>query len=138
MHLTFLFISHDLRVTRHFCENIAVCYLGNIVEIGPADEILTSPKHPYTASLVAAMPLSMDDLVKPPRKIVLSGDIPSPLNPPSGCRFRTRCFQARPECALSAPQLEPAGDEHAAACFFPLTPDFLRPAADIPEEKQVP
>lgn len=137
MHLTFLFISHDLRVTRHFCENIAVCYLGNIVEIGPADEILTSPKHPYTASLVAAMPLSIDDLVSPPRKIVLSGETPSPLDPPSGCRFRTRCFQARPECALSAPKLEPAGAAHSAACFFPLEPDFLRPEEHLTTAKPV-
>jgi oligopeptide/dipeptide ABC transporter ATP-binding protein len=126
MDLTFLFISHDLRVTRHLCENIAVCYLGNIVEIGPADELLTNPQHPYTAALISAMPMTLSDVGRKRGQIVLAGDPPSPLNPPSGCRFRTRCFRAQPKCALSAPPLDPPGADHRAACFFPLEAGFLR------------
>jgi oligopeptide/dipeptide ABC transporter ATP-binding protein len=125
---SYLFISHDLRVTRHLCETIAVCYLGSIVEIGPADEVLTNPKHPYTAALVSAMPLSVSELGKPRERIVLVGELPSPLNPPSGCRFRTRCFRATEECALQTPTLEimtpsssDATADHRAACFFPIS-----------------
>ena len=129
MNLTFLFISHDLRVTRHLCENIAVCYLGNIVEIGPADELLTNPRHPYTAALISAMPMTMSDVGRKSGQIVLAGDPPSPLDPPSGCRFRTRCFRAQPKCALSAPPLDPSGADHRAACFFPLEAGFLRSTA---------
>lgn len=130
MHLSFLFISHDLRVTRHLCETIAVCYLGQIVEMGPADELLTNPRHPYTAALVSAMPLSLDEVAKASRHVALAGDPPSPLDPPSGCRFRTRCFRAQPKCATATPPLEPDGSGHQAACFFPLEPGFLRRASE--------
>lgn len=126
MDLSFLFISHDLRVTRHLCEVIAVCYLGRIVEIGPADELLTNPRHPYTAALVSAMPLTLDDAANSRHRVLLTGDPPSPLNPPSGCRFRTRCFRAQETCATAVPQLEPAGGAHRAACFFPLEAGFLQ------------
>jgi oligopeptide/dipeptide ABC transporter ATP-binding protein len=129
LHLSYLFISHDLRVTRHLCENIAVCYLGNIVEVGPGDELFTNPRHPYTAALVSAMPLSFADAGQQRERIVLAGDPPSPLNPPSGCRFRTRCFRAVAQCAESTPRLEPVGAAHRTACFFPLEPEFLRDRA---------
>lgn len=125
-HVSYFFISHDLRVTRHLCENIAVCYLGNIVEVGPADELVRDPRHPYTAALMSAMPLSIEDARGKRERIVLSGEPPSPVDPPSGCRFRTRCFRAQPECAINAPALEPEGSAHRAACFFPLELGFLR------------
>jgi oligopeptide transport system ATP-binding protein len=126
LHLSYLFISHDLRVTRHLCENIAVCYLGNIVEVGPGDELSTNPRHPYTAALVSAMPLSLADARQQRERIVLAGDPPSPLDPPSGCRFHTRCFRAGAQCAESTPRLEPVGAAHRTACFFPLEPGYLR------------
>lgn len=129
LRLSYLFISHDLRVTRHLCENVAVCYLGNIVEVGAGDALFTNPLHPYTASLVSAMPLSVEDARQRGQTIVLAGDPPSPLEPPSGCRFRTRCFRAQTQCAEGTPKLEPAGAAHRAACFFPLDPDFLRDRA---------
>lgn len=129
--LSFLFISHDLRVTRHLCETIAVCYLGRVVEMGPADELLTNPRHPYTAALVSAMPLTLDDIARRKRRIPLIGEPPSPIDPPSGCPFRTRCFKAQPRCAESLPRLEPPDGEHRAACFFPVEPGFLDAEDDV-------
>jgi peptide/nickel transport system ATP-binding protein len=114
--LAFVFIAHDLAVVRHFCQRIAVMYLGKIVETGPRDEIYERPAHPYTRALLSAIP----DVTKlgAAGRIRLSGDVPTPLNPPSGCRFRTRCWKAQQKCAVEEPPLV-AKNGTRAACHFP-------------------
>lgn len=117
MGLAYLFISHDLRVVKHISDRIAVMYLGTLVEISTKDEIFAHAAHPYTKSLLAAVP-STDPNVKKER-ILLSGDIPSPINTPSGCRFHTRCYKAKDICAEKSPELKDLGGGHYCACFFP-------------------
>ncbi|MHB8585402.1 MAG: ABC transporter ATP-binding protein [Thermoplasmatota archaeon] len=114
--LTYLFISHDLSVVRHMCEEIAVMYLGKIVERGPTDDVFAHPEHPYTQALFSAVPVPDPD--HPPHRIVLKGDVPSPVRPPSGCRFHPRCPSARPDCAQVEPLLTSKGT-NLAACFYP-------------------
>jgi oligopeptide/dipeptide ABC transporter ATP-binding protein len=121
--LTYVFISHDLSVVRHVSDRIAVMYLGKIVEISPTEELFEQTRHPYTRALLSALPVSDPDTADSRERIILTGDIPSATNPPSGCRFHTRCPKAQGECAASEPVLEPIAaehPEHEAACFFPL------------------
>lgn len=114
--LTFLFISHDLSVIAHVCDYVAVMYLGSIVEIAPTHELFRQPKHPYTKALFSAIPsLDPDDTKKAQR---LSGEMPSPANPPPGCRFHTRCPVAQPSCRDSNPRLQDAGNGARVACHF--------------------
>jgi oligopeptide transport system ATP-binding protein len=115
--LSFIFIAHNLSVVEHLSNRIAVMYLGNIVEIGSSDEIYRDPKHPYSKSLLSAVPLP-DPKIKRDKRQILEGDIPSPLNKPSGCGFRTRCPVAKPECALSVPEFKEFGNGHVAACPY--------------------
>lgn len=117
MGLAYLFISHDLRVVKHISDRIAVMYLGALVEISAKDEIFSHPAHPYTKSLLSAVP-STDPSIKKDR-ILLNGDIPSPINTPSGCRFHTRCYKAKDICAKQSPELKDLGGGHCCACFFP-------------------
>lgn len=122
--LSILFIAHDLSVVEHISSRIAVMYLGNIVETGISNEVYHNPIHPYSKALLSAVPLSMVGVPKEGfgnerrERIILKGDIPTPLNKPSGCGFRTRCPIAKPECAEKTPELEMKREEHFAACFF--------------------
>ena len=114
--LTYLFIAHDLLVVRHISDRIAVMYLGKMVELADADEIYNHPLHPYSKSLLSAVPVPDPKIARANQRITLSGDIPSPLNAPSGCPFRTRCPYAKADCAKSMPEFKEVSKGHFVAC----------------------
>jgi oligopeptide/dipeptide ABC transporter ATP-binding protein len=121
--LTYIFVAHDLGVVRHVSDRIAVMYLGKLVELSPAEELYTRPIMPYTEALLSAVPIPDPDLARQRKRIVLEGDVPSPINPPSGCRFHPRCRYATQVCQEIEPPLTDYGNGHLAACHHPLNVD---------------
>ncbi|MFT4727392.1 MAG: dipeptide transport system ATP-binding protein [Granulosicoccus sp.] len=117
LNLAYLFISHDLSVVKHMADDVMVMYLGRVVESGTAEQVFTSPQHPYTQALLSATPVADPSRVK--TRIRLQGELPSPLNPPSGCAFNPRCWKVEARCRSELPELSQT-DSHAVACFFPL------------------
>jgi len=131
--VAYVFIAHNLSVVEHIADRVAVMYLGKFVEQGPAEQIYCASRHPYTRALLSAAPDPFD--ARRGDRIRLVGDVPSPINPPSGCRFRTRCWQARPSCADGVPPLaapDPAHPEQLVACHLPLAPEGERPEVSTP------
>lgn len=114
--LTYIFISHSLSVVEHVSDRVAVMYLGKIVEIGAVDDIFNNPMHPYTKALISAIPIP--DPKRKSKRIVLEGDVPSPVSPPPGCRFSSRCWMAQSKCQASMPELEEASSGHKVACYY--------------------
>jgi oligopeptide/dipeptide ABC transporter ATP-binding protein len=133
--LTYVFIAHDLGVVRHVSDRIAVMYLGKLVELSPAEELYTRPIMPYTEALLSAVPIPDPDLSEKRQRIVLEGDVPSPISPPSGCRFHPRCRYATDICSQVEPPLADYGRGHLAACHHPLNVDeeTLRRVSAAPE-----
>jgi oligopeptide/dipeptide ABC transporter ATP-binding protein len=133
--LTYIFIAHDLGVVRHVSDRIAVMYLGKLVELSPAEELYTRPIMPYTEALLSAVPIPDPDLSEQRQRIVLEGDVPSPISPPSGCRFHPRCRYATEICSQVEPPLIDYGNGHLAACHHPLNVDeeTLRRVTAAPE-----
>jgi peptide/nickel transport system ATP-binding protein/oligopeptide transport system ATP-binding protein len=119
----YLFISHDLSVVENVADRLMVMYLGRVVEQGRAADVLARPAHPYTHALLSAAPVANPALARTRQRVVLQGELPSPVNPPSGCTFRTRCPYAQARCAAEAPALRPVGDQRVA-CHFDFSEGF--------------
>ena len=134
-HMAYLFIAHDLAVVRQVADDLAVMYLGVIVERGPAGQIYSAPAHPYTRALLSAVPVPDPPRERGRQRILLSGEVPSPAHPPSGCRFRTRCWKADERCAAEVPVLAAVASGHQVACHYPETGPWPGGAAAVPITK---
>ena len=136
--LAYVFIAHDLSVVRHISNRVGVMYLGKMVELGDEDQIYGRPTHPYTQALLSAVPVPDPTLREAREQIVLVGDVPSPANPPSGCRFHTRCWKAQQICTDEEPLLEPRDDgrgDHPSACISPNPESWFRCSCPEPVER---
>jgi oligopeptide/dipeptide ABC transporter ATP-binding protein len=137
--LTYVFIAHDLSVVRHVSDRVGVMYLGKVVELADAGRLYAEPKHPYTGALLSAVPVPDPDQAERRERVILLGDVPSPIDPPSGCRFHPRCPKAQERCVHEVPPLEPKASGDLAACHFPLEPgeNLARARAGIEQDVEL-